>query len=169
MRPRAALGGLAGLLLVLPVAGCAGDTESYCAELEEQEQTLTDLASRADQPGTDVFTESLDVFEALRDAAPGDVVDEWDTLVFAWQGLADAFEAAGTTPTEFDPADPPRPGPGGGRPARRRGRRAALPRVVSAGDGIEQHAKDVCGSTSACDLRGHRRVFPGRVAGPSVP
>ena len=90
------------------MAGCAGDTESYCAELEEQEQTLTDLASRADQPGTNVFTESLDVFEALRDAAPRDVVDEWDTLVFAWQGLADAFEAAGTTPTEFDPADPPR-------------------------------------------------------------
>lgn len=146
MRPRAALGGLAGLLLVLPVAGCTGDTESYCAELEEQEQTLTDLASRADRPGTDVFTESLDVFEELRDAAPGDVVDEWDTLVFAWQGLADAFEAAGTTPTEFDPADPP---PDLDQAAVDRLVDAAAelrsPRVVSAGDGIEQHAKDVCG------------------------
>ena len=146
MRPRAALGGLAGLLLVLPVAGCAGDTESYCAGLEEQEQTLTDLASRADQPGTDVFTESLDVFEALRDAAPGDVVDEWDTLVFAWQGLADAFEAAGTMPTEFDPADPP-PDLDQAEVDRLVDAAAELrsPRVVSAGDGIEQHAKDVCG------------------------
>ncbi len=134
-----------GLLALATLTGCSSDTESYCGVLEERQQELTALADRVDQPDVDIFGESLTIFEDLQDAAPGDVRDEWDTLVFAWQGLADAFDDAGTTPQEFNPSAPPADmDPAEVSALQDAAAELASQRVIDAGDGIEQHAKDVC-------------------------
>lgn len=143
---RAVAFGLSGAVLLPLLAACSDPTESYCGELEEQQPVLRDLAERADDPGTDVFGESLGVFGTLREAAPGDVADEWDTLYFAWEGLSDAFDAAGASPRAYDPANPPE---GIDQAEQDAIADAAAElrsqRVTDAGDGIEQHARDVCG------------------------
>jgi hypothetical protein len=145
-RARSRIGVLASapLLLVL-LGGCASETERYCAELEDQKQRLADLAIRAGEPDTEVLTETLDVWRELRAEAPGDVADEWSTLVFALEGLVEAFERAGTTPDEFDPASPP-PGVSEAEAKRLEDAAAKLasPRVASAGADLQQHARDVC-------------------------
>lgn len=135
----------AGLLVLATLPGCASDQEQYCDALREQKTTLTGLADRANNPDTDIFAESLAVFQDLKDEAPDDVADEWDTLIFAWQDLEAAFDRAGTTPAEYDPAKPP----AGVSDAEAKALEDAAaelrsPRVVDAGDGIEQHASDVC-------------------------
>lgn len=133
------------VMLVIPLSGCASDVERYCAELEEQRSTLSDLAVRAGEPGSDVLGETLAVWRELRDQAPGDVSDEWSTLVFALEGLQEAFEAAGTSPGEYDPASPPS-GVTEAEADRLQDAAAELasPRVAAAGEGIQQHARDVC-------------------------
>ena len=134
-----------GMLVLVSLSGCADQTEKYCSTLEDDKQALTDLAKNADEPGSDLFGESLAVFEELRDEAPDDVADEWDTFVFAWQGLADAFDEAGVDPGEYQPGKKP---PGVSDEEAKAIEGAALelasPRVADAGDGIEQHARDVC-------------------------
>jgi hypothetical protein len=134
-----------GLLLLVLLTGCASETERYCAELEDQKETLSDLAIRSGEPDSEVLTETLAVWRELRAEAPGDVADEWSTLVFALEGLVEAFEAAGTTPGEYDPASPP-PGVSEAEAKRLEDAAAELasPRVASAGTDLQQHARDVC-------------------------
>jgi hypothetical protein len=134
-----------GLVLLALLTGCASETERYCAELEDQKGTLADLAIRSGEPDSEVLAETLDVWRELRDEAPGDVADEWSTLVFALEGLVEAFEAAGTSPGEYDPASPP---PGVSEADAKRledaAAKLASPRVASAGTDLQQHARDVC-------------------------
>jgi hypothetical protein len=137
---------LLGLLLVLAsVSGCSDETDSYCAELRDQKQALADLAAQAGRPGSDVLGDTLEIWRDLRDTAPGDIRDEWSTLVFALEGLVDAFHAAGTTPGEYDPGSPPE---GVSEAESKRLQEAAgelaSPRVRTAGESVEQHARDVC-------------------------
>ena len=130
-----------GLLTAL-VTGCASETETYCGDLAERRAELTELAA---SPEPDALQETLGVLGDLRDAAPPDIEDEWSTLVFAYETLVDAFDAAGTSPDEYDPADPPE---GVSEPEARRIEGAAAElgsrRVLTAADGLEQHARDVC-------------------------
>lgn len=142
---RRLLPALAGLLLAGSLTGCADQTESYCAELKDQQETLSDLAVRSSRPGEDVLGQTLDVWKDLRDQAPDDIEDEWSTLVFALEGIVDAFEAAGTTPQEYDPASPPE-GVTDAESERLKDAAAELasPRVRAAAEGVEQHARDVC-------------------------
>jgi hypothetical protein len=138
---------VAALAAVLAgLTGCGDDTKPYCDELRTQQQRLVDLAGEAGRPGADIYDDSLEIFGTLREAAPDDVRDEWDTLYFAWEGLVEGFDRAGTTPQEFDPENPP-PGVSDAEVQALEDAAAELRsrRVVDAGDGIEQHAKDVCG------------------------
>jgi hypothetical protein len=137
---------LAGvLLLTVGVAGCASDTESYCATLKDQEQTLTGLARSSGEPRDGLFEESLAVFRDLRDEAPDDLRDEWDTYVFAWEGVAESFADAGVGPQDYRPGEAPP-----GVPAQQvraielAAEQLRSDRVVDAGTGIERHASDVC-------------------------
>lgn len=136
---------VAGVALAVSLAGCASETEKYCGALEDQKAELTDLAARSADPDTDVLSETLDAWRELHEQAPDDVADEWQTLVFALEGVVDAFEAAGTTPSEFDPENPPA-GVEADDVQRLEDAAAELvsQRVIAAGDGLEQHAKDVC-------------------------
>jgi hypothetical protein len=138
----------AGVML----AGCGSDTDRYCEALRENRQTLSDLAQGAGESGgagsggsDDVLGSSLAVFEQLQQDAPGDVRDEWDTLVFALRSLDRALDRAGVSMTEFDPQDPPPDLTDAQVEALRdAGAELRTPRVIEAGEAIEQHARDVC-------------------------
>ena len=135
------LGAAVGLLAVL-ATGCASETETYCGDLAERRDELTELAA---SPDADALQETRDVLGELRDSAPADIEDEWSTLVFAYESLAEAFDDADVAPGEYDPASPPAEVTD--EQARRiEGAAAELrtPRVVQAADGLEQHARDVC-------------------------
>ena len=136
---RTATAALAVVVLATSLAGCADQTERY------HKQQLSDLAVRSDTPDDEVLDQTLDVWRDLRDAAPGDIADEWSTLVFALEGLVDAFRRAGTTPSQYDPASPPK----GVTKAEADLLHDAAAELVSrrvsqAGDAVEQHARDVC-------------------------
>lgn len=134
----------ASLLLAAGATGCADRTEAYCDTLAENRQVLTDLADTAAEPGGNIFATSLPVFDKLRDAAPGALTDEWDTFIFAWEGLAAAFEDTGVDPGKY------RPDATGGISGSDRSRiqdaaeQLDSPRVLDATTAIEQHALDVC-------------------------
>jgi hypothetical protein len=133
------------LALVGLLSGCGGeDVEGYCEDLSEQQQAIDGLAR--DGTGARLVTEGLEIFEPLRDRAPGDVRDEWDTLVFALRGLADAIADAGTTPRQLARSGQP-DGVTDDELALVRDAAVELTsdRVQAAGTGIEQHAQDVCG------------------------
>jgi hypothetical protein len=142
---RAARAVLGGVLLAATLTGCASQTETYCDTLADRREELTDLAVRSDEPGTEVLEETLAIWRDLHDEAPDDIADEWSTLVFGLEGLVDAFDAAGTDPGEFDPASPP-PGVSDAEADRLQDAAAELasPRVATAGEAVEQHARDVC-------------------------
>ena len=136
---------LVGVLVAALLGGCASDTERYCGELKAQQNALADLAVRSGEPGNDVLGATLDIWRKLRDKAPEDIQDEWDTLVFSLEDLVQAFDAAGVKPSDYDPAHPPK----GMSKAEADelqdvAAKLASPRVTKAGDSIEQHARDVC-------------------------
>jgi hypothetical protein len=136
---------LTGVLVVSLLGGCASDTDRYCGELRQQKQTLSDLAVQSEKPGNDVLANTLDVWRKLRDKAPDDIHDEWDTLVFALEGVVEAFDAAGTSLADYDPAHRP-PGVSDAEAKRIEDSAGELTssRVTKAGDSVEQHARDVC-------------------------
>jgi len=133
------------LLTLAGLAGCASTTERYCGTLEDERQTLTDLAKASGRPDGDLFVDSLALFGKLRDASPDDVRDEWDTFVFAWEGMVDAFDRAGLSPAGYTPGETP-PGVSAEQVDAITDASANLGsrRVLDAGTGIEQHARDVC-------------------------
>ena len=135
----------ASLLLVAATAGCTDRAEAYCETLAENRQVLTDLADSAVEPGAEnVFETSLPVFDELRDAAPDALTDEWDTFIFAWEGLAAAFEAAGVNPSEYHPEATPEISAQDQAAIEGAAEELSSPRVRDATTAIEQHALDVC-------------------------
>jgi len=91
--------------------------------------------------------EALPQLEALEDAAPRDIRDEWDLVVGRVRELRDALEDAGVDPTTYDREEPP---PGVGADERARIDAAAEElgsrTTVEALAGVQQQARDVCGT-----------------------
>lgn len=145
---RRAAGVMAAVVAVATMVGsCTGSgNDDYCAALTDEQATLERLSSRAGEPGSGAFGESVDVFERLADAAPEDLQDEWTTYVNAWHGLEDALDAAGVDASVFRDGERPQ---GVGQDEYDAVRDAAdkmrSQPVVDAALGIEQHATDVCG------------------------
>ena len=135
----------AAVLLATFLSGCSDQGEDYCTALSDEQKTLTDLAQSATKGG-DVLTPTLESFERLRAAAPEELQDEWETVVVAYQALADAVEDAGIDPADYDPEKPP-PGVSAQDADRLAAvaNKLAAPRVGEAVAGIEQHADEVCG------------------------
>jgi len=136
---------LAGALALSMLTGCASETERYCGSLEDNKQELKDLADSAQKQDDDLFGRSLEVFEELRSGAPGDLVDEWDTLIFAMEGLDAALDEAGVSAGELRSGEKP----DGVSEEQMAAIEAAAQdlgseEVAAAGDGIEQQALDVC-------------------------
>jgi hypothetical protein len=146
VRTRAVAAPLSCAVVSALLTGCASDTERYCGALEDKQQELKELAEAAGERDEDTFADTLAVLEELRSDAPDDIVDEWDTLIFSLQSLEGALSDAGVEPGEYRPGAP---APGVNEQEADRIEAAAADLrsqpVVAAGEGIEQHAVDVCG------------------------
>lgn len=132
-------------LLVASLTGCASATEKYCGAVKGDRAALQRLSSSASDPKSDVVGDSLTIFDDLRDLAPEDVADEWDTFVFAWQGLADELKAAGVDAAGYS-LDKRPAGVTEKQYADIKGAAEDLrsARVLDAARGIEDHAKEIC-------------------------
>ena len=138
---------VAVVLAASTLTACGGD-HSYCSTLREDKPRLEELAKRTGEKGatgTAALGDTVTTLRGLRDDAPDDLADEWDTLVGALEGLRDAVEESGADASDFA---------GGRRPAGvttgqydavvRAARELSSTRVQQAGASIEQHAQDVC-------------------------
>jgi hypothetical protein len=132
-----------GILVGGSLTGCASDTQQYCGTLRQDRPTLNRLASTA-KPGSHVVPRTLAVFQNLRDQAPDDIRDEWDTMVFAWQTLAAAFRKAGVNPAAYRPGKTPGVSAQQDKAIRDAAAQLSSPRVLDASQGIEQQAHDIC-------------------------
>lgn len=143
---------LAATLLAGTVA-CQSQREAYCSALREERQAIVELNRQAGKGRDGVIDDSIAVFERLRDDAPDDLVDEWDTYIRAWRGLDRALERADVDESMFRRDRQP-PGVSDAEHAaiEDAARQLRSPRVVDAAGGIEQQARDVC----EVDLSGSR-------------
>ena len=142
------VGALVAVVAVLAtsLAGCSSDPdEAYCETARAERARLNTLADQAADAEADVVGGTLASLRRLRDDAPPELEDEYDTVVNAWEALADAVEAAGIDPAEFDRKETLRELD---RPDAQRIRQAAgalgEARVIDATQGIEDHALQVC-------------------------
>jgi hypothetical protein len=139
------------LLLSVTLAACSDPEKDYCEEFLDSRQQLSDLAGQQAQAGeqgsggVDVITPTLEAFEELRQLAPEELQDEWDTLVFAYRDLADALERAGVDPADYQGGEAPEDvTPQVRRELARVAGKLDAPRVVEAANGVEGHAAQVC-------------------------
>jgi len=138
---------LAGLALL--AGGCGEPTAEevradYCATVKEQQRALSEKL--ADRSPT-ALLEAQPQLRALAADAPGDIADEWRSVLAAIQGLDEALAEADVDPATYDPKKPP-----SGLTARERGaiERAAAellnPQTREAVAAVDQQARDVCGT-----------------------
>ena len=134
----------AGVLVAAGLTGCSHGTEAYCSTLKDDQKKLAALAEQAGKPGQ-AGADAVARTVSVRDQAPDDIADEWDTLVEALQGLVDAVKATGHPLGDFA---------GGAKPdgvttgqydaVKQAASELQSTRVQQAGKSIEQHAQDVC-------------------------
>lgn len=144
------------LALALPaLAACTSRTESYCAELRDQQEALAELALGSRDPGPELYPDLLGIWRELQEEAPDDLADEWATLVFSMEGFLEAVQRAGATPESFDPDRPP-PAATESEVAAARDAAEDLvsPRVFTAAESVQQHARDVCKTDLSLTGRG---------------
>jgi hypothetical protein len=136
---------LALVCVAVLLTGCSSKQDGYCGVLKDEKAALGKLASAARDKDPNYLTDALAVFETMRKAAPDDLRDEWDTVVFAWSDLVDVLKRAGVDPKDFDPAKRPA-GVSAETFAEIRTVAAKLSstRVLDAVSGINQQAKDAC-------------------------
>lgn len=136
---------VAAVLLLTSLTGCASQTETYCSTLRDDKATLQGLASRSDKPGSDVIGQSLDIFEDLHDKAPSDIAGKWAVFTGAWRGLDQALSDADVSAQQFRSGKKPDGVTSSQFAAiQRAAARFRSTRVVSAAEGIQQEALDVC-------------------------
>ena len=137
---------VAVLLLLAGLAACGENPEDvradYCEEVADQQVELTEEMAAE---GPDTLLRARPLLRELADDAPRDIRDEWDRLLDALDGLAEALEAAGVDASTYDARRPPE---GVTEEQQQDIARAAdelaTPETVAAWEGVKQHAKDVC-------------------------
>lgn len=136
---------LAVVLLAGTTVACQSQQEAYCESLRAERQTFVQLGREVRQGKDGVIADGIEVFEQLREDAPDDLRDEWDTFLRAWRGLATALDRADASESVFRRGEQPR-GVSDEEYAAIQDAAAQLVdgRVLEAAAGIEQHASDVC-------------------------
>ncbi|HEU4336034.1 MAG TPA: hypothetical protein VFR45_01845 [Nocardioides sp.] len=133
------------LLATLAAGGCSNDPQAdYCDAVEEHQAELTDLAA-ADDPAA-IFG-ALDAYDDLREKAPRDIVDDWDSVVGPLRDLEQVLSDRGVDPSTYSAEDPPVGLTDDDRKEIEASARAVgAQRTVEAMAAVEQHALDVCGT-----------------------
>lgn len=84
------------------LAGCgdddAGASGDYCSDLDAVQKELNSVQ------GGDVSSleDTLDSLETLRDEAPDEVAEAWDTLYDAFAAIVEAFQDAGLSAEDIE-------------------------------------------------------------------
>jgi hypothetical protein len=136
---------LVGLLaVVVLVTGCKDQQEKYCDAIQDHQEKLGQILGDG---APDALFEALPIFRDLADEAPEDLRDEWRTVIDAVEGLQEALDDAGVDPATYDRDHPPE----GLSQDDRDAIDAAASRLtsddtVTAFSGVDQQAKDVCGT-----------------------
>ena len=139
---RVLVGGLA-LALLLPLAGCGGNSiDDYCGDLRAHQK---EMAAMIDSTSSAALLSHLPMLHELADKAPEDLADEWQVFVGALDGLEKALKDAGVKPSDYADGKPP----AGLSSAHRADIKGAADQVASddvaqAAGGIEQQGRDVC-------------------------
>jgi hypothetical protein len=138
---RAAAALLAAALLV---TGCADQKEKYCDAVEDHQQELGEILGGG---SPDALLKALPIFRDLADDAPEDLRDEWKTVIDAVAGLQEALEDAGVDPETYDRDHPPEGLSQADQDAiDAAARQLTSEETVTALSGVDQQAKDVCGT-----------------------
>lgn len=139
LRSLAALA-LAGALLV----GCGDQQDAYCDAVAEHQSELGQVLG---EEGPDALLNALPIFRDLADEAPDDIRPDWRTLITALEGLEDALDDAGVEASSYDRDDPPADVTDEQRAAiDAAAKELTSPQTVAAFEGVQQQAKDVCGT-----------------------
>jgi hypothetical protein len=138
---------LATLLLTVGLTSCSSE-KSYCAALKDDQKQLKKLtaeSAKSKTTGAKALESTVELLSGLREKAPDDIEGDWETLVEALRGLADAVKASGASPSDFGSGKRPS-GVTAGQYAAVTQAAAELQTtpVQQAGKSIEQHAQDVC-------------------------
>lgn len=73
---------------VITLTSCGGDpTSSYCREVSARQKHLSEIVDSGDK---DALVRALPDFRALERKAPGDIRDEWATVIQALDALREA-------------------------------------------------------------------------------
>lgn len=124
--------------------GCSSEQEAYCEAVAEHQAALSEIAASR-EPGA--VLDALDVYRELRAEAPRDIRDEWSQVVTRLEALQQALDDAGVDPASYDPGRAPDGLPDDDRRAiEAAARDLGRPETVEAMSGVEQQARDVCGT-----------------------
>lgn len=135
-------GAVLAIALAVTLSGCGDPEKNYCKAVTRDQAKLSAMISSST---LDALITDLPLLRSLAAKAPADLTDEWQTFVNAIEGLRDALHNAGVKPSEIKGGDMPAEVQG----ADRRTIVAAADtlsstEVVSAANGIETQARDVC-------------------------
>ncbi len=132
------------MAVAVVAGGCADQQEKYCDAVKDHQQELGEVLGGG---APDALLQALPIFEDLADEAPDDLRDEWKTVIDALEGLRRALEDAGVDPATYDRDHPP---DGLSQDEQEAidaaARRLAGQDTVTAFSGVDQQAKDVCGT-----------------------
>ena len=147
-RSRGARPAASALALALSLAmfstGCTSDQEKYCDAVTDHQQELGEVLGDG---SPDALLKALPIFRDLADEAPDDLRDEWKTLIDAVAGLEQALADAGVDPATYDRDHPPEGVSQADQDAiDAAAGQLASEETVTAFSGIDQQAKDVCGT-----------------------
>jgi hypothetical protein len=152
--------GLVGLVLAVSgLTGCGGSdasssdssgptqTETYCKDLKADKAYFSAFGSGDMDPGK--FSQALDKFHALADAAPDDIAPQWDTLDGALTEVQRTLAEAGISTEDLAGLQSGKL-PKGVDMSKLAGLATKLkqlnsPELQTAAKKIQQHAKKECG------------------------
>lgn len=132
------------LVAALLMTGCADQQEKYCDAVEDHQQELGETLGEG---SPDALLKALPVFRDLAEKAPDDIRDEWRTVIDALEGLEEALQEAGVDPSTYDRDQPPDGLSEDEKDAiDAAARELTSEQTVAAFNGVDQQAKDVCGT-----------------------
>jgi hypothetical protein len=128
----------------LLVGGCADQQEKYCDAVKDHQQELGEVLGDG---SPDALLKVLPIFRELEGKAPQDIRDEWTTVIDAIEGLQKALKDAGVDAATYDRDHPPEGLSQADRDAiDAAARQLTSDETVTAFSGVDQEAKDVCGT-----------------------
>ena len=123
-------------------AGCGDPEKAYCGALSADQRMFAEMQD--DTSGLGLLRHRTELHD-LASKAPDDLADEWQTFLGAIDAFAGTLHDAGVKPEDFVDGQAPA---GLSEDTRNRIAQAAnelsSDDVVTAANGIEQQAKDVC-------------------------